>query len=157
MPSNKRPPLEVDDLTQNLKQSSGKGIDAFFPAASEPHTRHDTEDEKPGDSPTLPKKTNEKKQEFETQSSSQDVTTSMRHDVNYRKWKEIIEDTESHNSSLRITNEEKYAVKDLVDELERKYKVKTSLNELARLGLLCIVDDFKKEKLNSLVMKVKKS
>jgi hypothetical protein len=29
MASNKRPPLELDDLTNNLKQSSGKGVDAF--------------------------------------------------------------------------------------------------------------------------------
>jgi hypothetical protein len=30
MASNKRPPLELDELTNNLKQSSGKGVDAFF-------------------------------------------------------------------------------------------------------------------------------
>jgi hypothetical protein len=30
MASNKRPPLELDALTNNLKQSSGKGVDAFF-------------------------------------------------------------------------------------------------------------------------------
>jgi hypothetical protein len=30
MASNKRPPLEMDDLTDNLKQSSGRGVDAFF-------------------------------------------------------------------------------------------------------------------------------
>jgi hypothetical protein len=30
MASNKRPPLELDDLTNNLRQSSGKGVDAFF-------------------------------------------------------------------------------------------------------------------------------
>jgi hypothetical protein len=30
MASSKRPPLELDDLTNNLKQSSGKGVDAFF-------------------------------------------------------------------------------------------------------------------------------
>jgi hypothetical protein len=30
MASNKRPPLELDDLTNNLKHSSGKGVDAFF-------------------------------------------------------------------------------------------------------------------------------
>jgi hypothetical protein len=30
MVSSKRPPLELDDLTNNLKQSSGKGVDAFF-------------------------------------------------------------------------------------------------------------------------------
>ena len=32
MASNKRPPLELDDLTNNLKQSSGKSVDAFFSA-----------------------------------------------------------------------------------------------------------------------------
>src|ERR671915_455044 len=30
MASNKQPPLELDDLTNNLRQSSGKGVDAFF-------------------------------------------------------------------------------------------------------------------------------
>jgi hypothetical protein len=36
MASNKRPPLELDDLTNNLKQSSGKGVDAFFSAPPTP-------------------------------------------------------------------------------------------------------------------------
>jgi hypothetical protein len=83
--------------------------------------------------------------------------TSARHDVNHRTWRDVIENTETHNSSLRITNNEKYAVRGLVDELEQKFRVKTSLNELARLGLLYILDDFKKDKLNSLIIKVKKS
>jgi hypothetical protein len=30
MASSKRPPLELDDLTNNLKHSSGRGVDAFF-------------------------------------------------------------------------------------------------------------------------------
>jgi hypothetical protein len=34
MASSKRPPLDLDDLTNNLKQSSGKGVDAFFSAPS---------------------------------------------------------------------------------------------------------------------------
>src|ERR687892_647099 len=42
MASSKRPPLELDDLTNNLKQSSGKGVDAFFSA---PPTRQ--EEKKP--------------------------------------------------------------------------------------------------------------
>jgi hypothetical protein len=33
MASSKRPPLELDDLTNNLKQSSGKGIGVFFPSS----------------------------------------------------------------------------------------------------------------------------
>jgi hypothetical protein len=36
MASNKRPPLELDDLTNNLKQSSGKGVDAFFSSPPTP-------------------------------------------------------------------------------------------------------------------------
>jgi hypothetical protein len=32
MASSKRPPLELDDLTNNLRQSSGRGVDAFFSA-----------------------------------------------------------------------------------------------------------------------------
>jgi hypothetical protein len=36
MASSKRPPLELDDLTNNLKQSSGKGVDAFFSSPPSP-------------------------------------------------------------------------------------------------------------------------
>jgi hypothetical protein len=36
MGNNKRPPLELDDLTNNLKQSSGKGIGVFFPSQPTP-------------------------------------------------------------------------------------------------------------------------
>jgi hypothetical protein len=36
MASSKRPPLELDDLTNNLKQSSGKGVDAFFSSPPTP-------------------------------------------------------------------------------------------------------------------------
>ena len=38
MASSNRPPLELDDLTNNLKQSSGKGVDAFFSAPPPPQT-----------------------------------------------------------------------------------------------------------------------
>jgi hypothetical protein len=36
MASNKRPPLELDDLTNKLKQSSGRGVDAFFSSQPTP-------------------------------------------------------------------------------------------------------------------------
>jgi hypothetical protein len=35
--ANKRPPLEIGELTQNLKQSTGKGTDAFFPSPPPSH------------------------------------------------------------------------------------------------------------------------
>jgi hypothetical protein len=39
MASSKRPPLELDDLTNNLKQSSGKGINAFFSSPPPPQEK----------------------------------------------------------------------------------------------------------------------
>jgi len=109
---------------------------------------------KPGDRPVsapLKVKTNDGGEE------SHNVMTSSLHDVNYREWKDVIENTETHNSSLRLTNEENYAVEDLVNDLKRKLKIKTSLNEIARLGILYIIKDFKKNREKSLVYKVKKS
>jgi hypothetical protein len=86
-----------------------------------------------------------------------DVMTSSLHDVNLRAWRDIIENTETHNSSLRLTTEEGDGIEDLIKELKRKLKVKTSLNEVARLGLLYILRDFKKHRENSLIYQVKKS
>lgn len=86
-----------------------------------------------------------------------DVMTSLLQDVSLRGWKDIIENTETHNSSLRLTSNEVYEVEDLINELRRNLKVKTSLNEVARLGLLYIIHDFKKKRERSLVYKVKKS
>ena len=74
-----------------------------------------------------------------------------------RAWRDIIENTETHNSSLRLTTEESEHIEDLITDLKRKFKIKTSLNEIARLGLLHIVQDFKKHGENSLIYKVKKS
>jgi hypothetical protein len=93
----------------------------------------------------------------ELQVSNNDAITSSRHGTNLRKWRDIIEDTEVQNSALRVTKEERYAIEDLVSELRRKYKIKTSMNEIARLGLLYIIDDFKKEKQQALIIKVKRS
>ncbi len=161
MAKQKRPPLELDDLTNNLKQSSGKGIGAFFPDQITPQEENQPEETKTADSPTPtpPTQKIEEKQQKEAKVILQrhDVTTSLRQDVKLREWRDLIEDTETHNSALRITNEERYEIEDLVSELRRKYKIKTSMNEIARLGLLYIIEDFKKDKQNSLIIKVKKS
>ena len=90
-------------------------------------------------------------------SANNDVMTSSLHDVNLRGWKDTIENTETHNSSLRLTTEEGEHIEDLITGLKRTYKIKTSLNEIARLGLIHIVQDFKKHGENSLIYKVKKS
>jgi hypothetical protein len=86
-----------------------------------------------------------------------DVVTSSLHDVDLRAWRDLIENTETHNSSLRLTTEEGEDVEDVIKELKRQLKVKTSLNEIARLGLLYLVHDFKKKRERSLIYQVKKS
>lgn len=86
-----------------------------------------------------------------------DVMTSQSQDINLRKWQEIIENTETQNSALRLTSEERYAIEDVVNELRRKYGVKTSMNEVARLGLMLLIADFKKNKKESMIHKVKKA
>jgi hypothetical protein len=86
-----------------------------------------------------------------------DAMTSLLHEINLRVWNDMIENTETHNSSLRLTNEENYAAEDMINELKRSLKVKTSLNEVARLGLLYIIHDFEQNRETSLIYKVKKS
>jgi hypothetical protein len=60
MVSSKRPPLELDDLTNNLKQSSGKGVDAFFSSPPPPQEKkkpimqEEQEKEEQGESPSHP-------------------------------------------------------------------------------------------------------
>src|SRR5918999_5497320 len=58
MASNKRPPLELDNLTNNLKHSSGKGVDAFFslppsPQAEKKPVMQEEEDKKESQEETL--------------------------------------------------------------------------------------------------------
>ena len=155
--ASKRPPLEIDELTNNLKQSSGKGIGAFFPSQPDDTSVKPLIHEDESTPPTPLPKIGHEIQQSEPKSRRQDVETSISQDVKLRKWRDIIEGTETQNSSLRMTKSEKYDVKDLIEELERKYKVETSLNEIARLGILYIIEDFKKDKMKSLIMRVKKS
>ena len=62
-----------------------------------------------------------------------------------------------HNSSLRLTTEESNDIEDVIQVLKRQLKVKTSLNEVARLGLLYLVHDFKEHRERSLIYRVKQS
>lgn len=86
-----------------------------------------------------------------------DVMTSSLHDVNLKEWQEIIENTETQNSALRLTSEERYAVEDVVNDLRRNERVKTSMNEIARLGILLLIHDYKKRRHSSILYGVKKA
>lgn len=97
------------------------------------------------------------KQGADKQDSLPAVMTSGRRDADLKTWQEIIENTETQSSALRLTREERYAVEDMVNELRRQEKIKTSMNEIARLGLLVLIQDFKQNRQQSLVYQVKKS
>ena len=149
--AHKRPPLDIGELTESLKASQGQGVGVFFPAA--PKKTVDTSRRKPAAKSPVPN-AQQKEAGHETRP---DVTTSSRQDIDYRSWRDTIENTQTRGSSLRLTNEEIYAVEDVLQELERQLHIKTSINELARLGLLYLMQDFKQNGEKSLIYRVKKS
>lgn len=85
-----------------------------------------------------------------------DVVTSLLEEVDIAGWRELITDTETHNSALRLSASERDSVEDLVRDLKRKERIKTSMNELARLGLLLLVDDFRRRGAKSIIHRIKK-
>jgi hypothetical protein len=149
--AHKRPPLDIKEITESLKESKGQGVGTFFPHP--PPNTADTQASKPIDKTLRPKGAKEP----ENQKTLTDVMTSLLQDVNLRDWRDTIENTQTRGSSLRLTNEEIYAVEDVIKDSERLLKIKTSINELARLGLLFLIHDFKQNGEKSLVYKVKKS
>lgn len=149
--AHKRPPLEIKDITASLKESKGQGVGVFFPTP--PQNTAKNQAAKPTEKPPRPKAP----KETETYKTLHDVMTSILHDVNLRNWRDTIENTQTRGSSLRLTNEEIYAVEDVIQDLERLLNIKTSMNELARLGLLFLMHELKQNGDKSLVYKVKKS
>lgn len=149
--AHKRPPLEIKEITASLKESKGQGVGVFFPTPPT-HTAENRAAKSTEKTP-LPKVP----QEDETQKRLTDVITSVLQDVNLRNWRDTIENTQTRGSSLRLTNEEIYAVEDVIQDLERLLNIKTSMNELARLGLLFLMHEFKHNGEKSLVYKVKQS
>lgn len=87
----------------------------------------------------------------------EDVVTSLLEGVDLGEWREMIANTETHSSAFRLSSAERDAVEDLVRDLRRVKRVKTSMNELARLGLMLLIHDFRKRGDKSIVYRVKKT
>jgi hypothetical protein len=86
-----------------------------------------------------------------------DLVTLPLGQINLRNWRIGLENTETRNSALRLTSAERDRVEDLVRELWRRHKVRTSMNEVARLGLRVIERDFRRSDQGSLVYRLKRS
>lgn len=159
-------PLQTDAISEELTQS------VFFqkPAGAKPAGQAQNVPADITTSHSPPLSTPEAQRRDEPQQASQqakppDVVTAVTSDgmtlqlqaIKLKAWQEIIENTETQNSALRLTKGERYAVEDLVNELRRKYGIKTSMNEIARLGLLLLIHDFKQHKQAALIHHVKKA
>lgn len=84
-----------------------------------------------------------------------DVVTSVRpEDVS--QWRTILANTETHNSALRLSAKERDDIEDCVLLLRRTLGIKTSMNELARLGLLLLVQDVRARTSKSVICAVKR-
>src|SRR5216683_3052542 len=105
MAKNNRPPLEMEGLEENLIRSSGRGADAFFSTPTTPKTVNKPTQEETAESPTPIQEKKDKNPEVKASERRHDVVTSSRQDVDLRSWRDIIENTETHNTSLRVTNE----------------------------------------------------
>lgn len=86
-----------------------------------------------------------------------DVVTSLLEGTDLGAWREVLANTETHGSAFRLSSAERDAVEDLVRDLRRVERIKTSMNELARLGLMLLIHDFRKRGDKSVVFRVKKS
>lgn len=96
--------------------------------------------------------------------SMTDTNESTRHDVmtsvspeEVSRWRKLLANSETHGSALRLSAQERDDVEDCVLLLRRTYGIKTSMNELVRLGLLLLVRDVRARKSKSVICAVKES
>lgn len=92
------------------------------------------------------------------ESSRHDVVTDVMTPVlpeDVTGWRKTLAVSETHNSALRLSAQERDDIEDCVLLLRRTLGIKTSMNELARLGLLLLVHDVRERKRKSLVCAVK--
>ena len=117
-----------------------KGESSFFKPAPTSTRRHDV---------TTSQKKTKKVEKTTTQSP-------IRPHNKYELWGEIITDGSTQNTTMRLTSEESDKVSDFTRNLRRNKKIRISMNELARLGLLFLIDDFNDNGDKSVVARVKK-
>lgn len=73
-----------------------------------------------------------------------------------KQWRKKLDDKTGSNSSLRIPKDEKRPVEDMLTDLERRYGYSISMNDLARLGLMLLTNDFKRKRSRALVLEILK-
>ena len=167
----KRNPLTFDDkgLAENLQKSTAKGIDAFFspvPVTSPPagpEAKSEPEEEKNirRSSPRKSHKIKPNDAEIKyTKASNRDTTTPRYHDTTVARYhdtiiglvRKAVKEFGKEAATHRFTMEEKQAVADLIYTYKSQ-GIRTSENEIARIAINFIVEDFKENGKNSVLDK----
>lgn len=122
------------------------------PVAKAPHALT-TAPKQPTMTPSDPDVTDEVNESSRSDVVTDVMTSVLREDITL--WRRILAGSETHNSALRVSAQERDDVEDCVLLLRRKFGIKTSMNEMARLGLLLLVRDVRTRKSESIVCAVK--
>lgn len=92
-----------------------------------------------------------------TTATEPDAVVALMEGIDLGRWREVLADTETHNSTYRLTEEERRVAEDLVRDLWRRDQVKTSMNEVARLGLMLLAHDYRRRGKQSIIYRVRRS
>ncbi len=171
----KRNPLTFDDkgLAENLQKSAAKGLDAFFSPVPDtslpvvPEAKSDLVEDKNirRSSPTKsPRKEPYKKERNEERTSNRDTTTPRYHDTTVSRYhdtiiglvRKAVKEFGKEAATHRFTLGEKQAVADLIYTYKSQ-GIRTSENEIARIAINFIVEDFKENGENSVLDKAIKA
>lgn len=165
----KRKPLSFDnnELSENLQRSAAKGIDAFFSPAHEPErqTQETKAEDKPKakeQPPTIEpqkRKTTKELKPKQTryrdtmQPSNHETMVSRYHDTIIHEVRMAVKELGKEAATHRFTDTEKKEIMDMIYAYKRQ-GIRTSENEIARIGVNFLIEDYKENGENSILHKV---
>jgi hypothetical protein len=168
----KRKPLSFNntELSENLQRSAAKGIDAFFSPAPEPAgeeeqlpAKNDTDSArtdqlspiaKPAKSKTT-KETKPKQPRYRDtmQPSNHETVVSRYHDTIIQEVRKAVKELGKEAATHRFTDSEKKEIMDMIYAYKRQ-GIRTSENEITRIGVNFLIEDYKENGENSVLHKV---
>ena len=165
--AHKRPPLEINAITESLKESKGQGVDVLFPTPTNT-TANDQELKTSQKTPSrLPQR--QKAPSPPTKNKQAKLLTSKNVSKQVSKYTSNGESQEAnieerilaslHTTDLkantfRYTQEELDFIRDIVYEADVQYKTKLDKNDIARIGLEWLMVDWRTNKKESLLARI---
>jgi hypothetical protein len=155
--AHKRPPLEIKAITESLKESKGQGVGVFFPTT--PNTTADDEKLKSSEKSASPPTKGKQGRRL----TMKNVSKQGRKVVSKEGSKEVsieesilasLQTTDLKANTFRYTQEELDFIRDVVYEAEVKYKTKLDKNDVARIGLEWLIQDWKTNNKESLLARI---